>query len=148
MHLARKILTALGLFFVAIGLILGFAENIRYIPVVREAIVLATTVKPEGFTELYFENHLSLPNKIINDKVNEFKFTLHNLENIDMEYPFDVTVDADGEKEVITESSVFVKKDAYVTISQNFKIANGVTSARVVVYLIRKNQQIDFWMEK
>jgi hypothetical protein len=42
------------------------------VPSVKEALILATTVKPETFTELYFEDYLSLPNKVTLFKENNF----------------------------------------------------------------------------
>ena len=36
---------------------------VKYVPTVKEEFILATTVKPETFTELYFENHLFLAPK-------------------------------------------------------------------------------------
>ncbi len=68
------------------SLVAGIFLLINYVPPVKEAFILATTKKPETFTELYFEDHLSLPKEIILFKENNFKFTIHNLENKDMDY--------------------------------------------------------------
>jgi hypothetical protein len=65
--------------------VIGFLV-VECVPSVKEALILATTVKPETFTELYFEDHLSLPNKVTLFKEDNFKFTIHNLENKDMIY--------------------------------------------------------------
>ena len=79
-------------------------------PSVKEALILATTVKPETFTELYFENHLSLPKEVTLFKEYNFKFTIHNLENKDMEYPYEVYINVNGEKQIIDKISVSIKK--------------------------------------
>ena len=115
-------------------------------PSVKEALILATTVKPETFTELYFEDHLSLPNKVTLFKENNFKFTIHNLENKDMEYPYEVYIDVNREKQMIDKSSVLIKNNEYKTISEAFAITVPIQRAKVVVNLISKNQQIHFWM--
>ncbi len=39
-------------------IVVGFFQLVKYVPSVKEALILATTVKPETSTELYFENHL------------------------------------------------------------------------------------------
>jgi hypothetical protein len=124
----------------------GIFLLIRYVPSVKEAFILATTIKPETFTELYFENHLSLPKEVTLFKENNFKFTIHNLENKDMEYPYEVYIDVSGEKQMIDKSIVSIKNSEYKTIAENFTIKTAMQRAKIVVNLIDKNQQIDFWM--
>ena len=126
-------------------IVVGFLV-VEYMPSVKEALILATTVKPETFTELYFEGHLSLPNKVTLFKENNFKFTIHNLENKDMEYPYEVYIDVNREKQMIDKSSVLIKNNEYKTISEAFTITVPIQRAKVVVNLISKNQQIHFWM--
>jgi len=126
-------------------IVVGFLV-VEYMPSVKEALILATTVKPETFTELYFEDHLSLPNKVTLFKENNFKFTIHNLENKDMEYPYEVYIDVNREKQMIDKSSVLIKNNEYKTISEAFTITVPIQRAKVVVNLISKNQQIHFWM--
>mgnify|MGYP000536497827 CR=1 FL=1 len=126
-------------------IVVGFLV-VEYMPSVKEALILATTVKPETFTELYFEDHLSLPNKVTLFKENNFKFTIHNLENKDMEYPYEVYIDVNREKQMIDKSSVLIKNNEYKTISEAFTITIPIQRAKVVVNLISKNQQIHFWM--
>ena len=104
-NLIMKIrLLVLVVWFIVIGFII-----VECVPSVKEALILATTVKPETFTELYFEDHLSLPNKVTLFKENNFKFTIHNLENKDMEYPYEVYIDVNGEKYMIDKSSILIK---------------------------------------
>jgi len=126
-------------------IVVGFLV-VEYMPSVKEALILAATVKPETFTELYFEDHLSLPNKVTLFKENNFKFTIHNLENKDMEYPYEVYIDVNREKQMIDKSSVLIKNNEYKTISEAFTITVPIQRAKVVVNLISKNQQIHFWM--
>ena len=134
-------LLVLVVWFIVIGFIV-----VECVPSVKESVVLATSVKPESFTELYFDDHLSLPNKITLFKENNFKFTIHNLENKDMEYPYEVYIDLNGEKLMIDKGSVLIKNNEYKTISEDFTITVPMQRAKVVVNLISKNQQIHFWM--
>lgn len=115
---------------------------------IKEALILATVAKPETFTELYFENHLFLPNKVTLSEKNSFKFTIHNLENKDMDYPYEVYIDTNGEKKIIYTNSAFVKNTEYKTIPVDFIITTQVQRAKVVINLINKNQQISFWIEE
>jgi len=126
-------------------IVIGFLV-VECVPSLKEALILATTVKPETFTELYFEDHLSLPNKVTLFKENNFKFTIHNLENKDMEYPYEVYMDINGEKQMIDKSSVLIKNNEYKTILEEFTITVPTQRVKVVVNLINKNQQIHFWM--
>ena len=134
-------LLVLVVWFIVIGFIV-----VDCVPSVKEALILATTVKPETFTELYFEDHLSLPNKVTLFKEDNFKFTIHNLENKDMEYPYEVYIDVNREKQMIDKNSVLIKNNEYKTISEDFTITITMQRVKVVVNLINKNQQIHFWM--
>jgi hypothetical protein len=127
-------LLVLVVWFIVIGFIV-----VECVPSVKEALILATTVKPETFTELYFENHLSLPSKIAYYKENDFKFTIHNLENKDMEYPYEVYMDINGEKQMIDKSSILIKNNEYKTITEDFTITIPMQRVKVVVNLINKN---------
>ena len=135
------------LLFVVWCIVIGFLL-VEYVPSVKEALILATTVKPETFTELYFENHLSLPSKIAYYIEKDFKFTIHNLENKDMEYSYEVYIDVNREKKMIDKSSVLIKNNEYKTITEDFTITVPMQRVKVVVNLIKKNQQIHFWMSE
>ncbi len=138
----RIVIPILVLCIIAAGIFL----LVKYVPSVKEALILATTVKPETFTELYFENHLSLPKEVTLFKENNFKFTIHNLENKDMEYPYEVYIDINGEKQMIDKDTVSIKNNEFKTITENFTITTPAKRALVVVNLTSKNQQIDFWI--
>src|SRR5579872_1281981 len=68
----------------------------------------ALSVKPEPFTELYFENNENLPQKITNNTqfihlhptlaLFTFQFTIHNLEGKNMRYPYEVFSVINGKK--------------------------------------------------
>lgn len=144
--ISYKLIISIILMFIAVCIVVGFFQLVKYVPSVKEAFILAANPKPEIFTELYFENHLSLPSKINLYKENNFKFTIHNLENRDMEYPYEVYIDIDGKKQIIDKSSVLIKNNEYKTITVNFIVTIPMQKFKVVVNLSNKNQQIDFWM--
>jgi len=142
-----KPIIRIGLLLLAVCfIVVGFFQLVKYVPSVKEALILATTVKPETFTELYFEDHLTLPNKVTLFKENNFKFTIHNLENKDMEYLYEVYIDVNREKQMIDKNSVIIKKSEYKTITEDFTITVPTQRVKVVTNLIGKNQQIHFWM--
>lgn len=128
-------------------LVFGVFRYVKFNPTISEAISLATTVRPENITELYFNNHTQLPNKIIPGQQYTFSFTIHNLENKDMEYPYVVYLQSDGKKTILYQDKISIKKDGYETIKETvgpFKYFR----TKVVVELTGKNQIINYWLEK
>ncbi|MBA7616010.1 hypothetical protein ES703_23300 [subsurface metagenome] len=142
----KLIMNIRSLLFVVWVIVIGFFLIVEYVPSVKEALILATTVKLETFTELYFEDHLSLPNKVTLFKENNFKFTIHNLENKDMVYIYEVYIDVNREKQMIDKNSVLIKNNEYKTITKDFTITVPTQRVKAVINLIGKNQQIHFWM--
>ena len=63
-----------------------------------------------------------------------------------MLYPYEVYIEVNGEKQSIDKSSVSIKNNEYKTIAQTFIITTQIQRAEIVVNLIDKKQQIDFWM--
>lgn len=134
-----------------IGILAAFAIwwGLRYaysFPTVRNAVTLATTVQPETFTELYFENHSTLPNTITKQKEYSFTFTLHNVEYRTMDYPYAVYVQRGIEKIPIERGSVNMASGETKSVTVEFGPLKNLRS-EIVVNLTDKNQQIDFWME-
>jgi hypothetical protein len=117
------------------------------IPVVKEAFVLATTVKPETFTELYFEDHINLPKTIQSQKKYSFVFTIHNLENTDMEYPYIVYLQTINKKIILDTNKINLKNGEFKSVKEVFGPLQTIRM-EIVVELINKKQSIDFWMEK
>lgn len=116
---------------------------------VKEAVTLATTKKPETFTELYFQNHTGLPSRVIPNQEYSFAFTIHNVEYQDMDYPYEIYIEQNGEKQHLAKSSVSVKDREFMTIQQGFVLNKPfATRAKVVINLINKNQSIHFWIEQ
>ena len=144
--ISYRLIISIVLILITAGLIAGFFQLFKYVPSIKESFILAANPKPETFTELYFENPLSLPSKVNLSEENNFKFTIHNLENKDMEYSYEVYIDINGGKQVIDKSSVLIKNNGYKTITVNFKITIPMQRFKVAVNLINKKQQIDFWM--
>lgn len=144
----NKLIIKVVLLFIVVCLFtIGIFQLLRYTSF-RKAIVLATTKEPSTFTELYFEDHLSLPNKVALFKENNFKFTIHNLEKKDMEYPYEVYINTNGEKQLICRDTVSIKDNEYETIAVNFTISIPIQRSKVIINLIDKNEQIYFWIEE
>lgn len=127
--------------------VLGAALFIN--PQVRETMVLATTQKPETFTELYLENHLKLPKETTTDKVHTFTFTIHNLEYQTVIYPYEVVIQKEnGEIIDLIVNQVELKHDETKQIPVNYVFKQPVDRAKVTVNLKNKDQAIHFWVGK
>jgi uncharacterized membrane protein len=116
-------------------------------PVLREAVALATTKKPETFTELYFGDHIDLPKKIEIGKKQSFSFTIHNLEYKDMTYKYEISAFDDEADRSIYSDSVNLSHDEYKTIGGSYTVATASGRIKIEVLLVNKNQSIHFWLE-
>lgn len=123
-------------------------KNPSLVSNIKNNVAFVTTKQPEKFTELYFENHLNLPQRIKKNKIYSFKFTIHNHESVDKNYTYEIYFEKDGKKQIVKESSIFIKDEEYTTIDENFSIDLSKTKAKIVVDLSNNNQQIGFWIEK
>lgn len=114
--------------------------------------------QPEYFTELYFENHNNLPTKLAypgqydwynnpTSNLYSFSFTVHNLENKDMNYSYEI-YSVEQKKSVIDTGEIFVKSNQSETITEHFTYPVYHDRMKVVVSLPKKNQEISFWIER
>lgn len=121
----------------------------------KDQIVQAFQKKPENFTELYFENYTSLPTKIVLPTTvpyvkqttadYSFAFTIHNLENKDMNYTYEV-YEIGADKTVLDKKTVEIKNGEHKTITENYSMPLTYPNTQVLVSLPDKNQHIAFWM--
>ncbi|MGA3292213.1 MAG: hypothetical protein ABSC49_03670 [Candidatus Microgenomates bacterium] len=137
----------------AVLFVIGIYCIYTFVPGVKEAVELATTVKPETFTELYFENHLELPSTSVLGKTVNFAFTVHDLEYKNIVYPYEVYIEClekgcNGEKQIIDKGSFTLNQDEYKTIPEKYTLTLPTERIQIVVDLINKKQQIDFWTDE
>ncbi len=119
--------------------------------VILTVFIFALTRIPiaiEPLTELYFEDHTKLPQNISLDKEYSFQFTIRNLENKDMAYPYSVTKEYSNKIGIIDNAEIFLKNDETKTVTEKFKITEPFDRAKIKVNLKNKNQDIHFWVEK
>jgi hypothetical protein len=146
-----KLIIRAELLILAVCFVIGAFRIYQTVPAVRDAVALATTIRPETFTELYFENHNNLPRSIEYYKDYDFKFTIHNLEYKTMNYSYEVyikcvNIGCNGEKQIIDEGNVTLKQNEFKTINESYNIIFPTGRVEVIINLINKKQQIDFWI--
>lgn len=142
----NKLISGIVLLLLAISLVVGASYVVNNVPAVKEAIVLATTIKPETLTELYFEDHNNLPKTITRYDFYNFLFTIHNLEYKDMEYPYIIYLQTSDKKIILDENKIEVKNGEYKSIKEDFGPLKSLRM-KIVVELLNRNQLISFWME-
>ena len=169
-----RLIIQIGLVILVACSVVGVYKFVDSTPSVKEAITLATTRKPETLTELYFENHLNLPKYIKGSEQYKFTFTIHNLENKDMDYSYiiykeipnqKITIgggkvegenkgytysifkDIASQKTTLEEGKVSIKKDEYKSIEKTIGPLENLRTD-IVVELVDMNQHISFWMDK
>ena len=109
--------------------------------------IAAGKAQTETFTELYFEDNPHLPSKVIPRHPYFFQFTLHNLEGKDMEYPYEVYTQVGQDKFLFDKGTILLKENDYKTIQERFATVAVLPRSEIVVELVNKHQQIDFWIE-
>ncbi len=104
--------------------------------------------EPEPYTEIYFENHTKLP-IVLSNSPQSFSFTIHNVEYKNMNYKYEVYIKTGNNILVLDKKVNSIKTNMSKTINETFKIStSSATDSEVIVNLINKNEQIDFWVRK
>lgn len=132
---------------IVIDIIFGI-KFLLTIPSIRKFSQLMTSVKPERYSELYFEDHENLPITIDENSSLLFKFTIHNLENIDMTYVYSVSASDRGTNKVLDKNKIEILSGDQKTISENFTFNHNFLKEKITVTLLNKNQSIHFWFTK
>ncbi len=101
----------------------------------------------EPLTELYFSNYTSLPHVIRKDQIITFNFTIHNLENDDMKYPYSVYLQTDNGSIEVDSNVITVRKNESATETESFSFQYPPTRTAIFVKLLNKNQSIHFWID-
>jgi hypothetical protein len=104
----------------------------------------ATSHQPDRLTELYFAGAQSLP---ISYRLGEpiyLNFTIHNLEQQDILYHYQIVVQ--GSTQPLT-GVARLKNGESKTISTGLVIGQPLPRAKVTVELVDQKQSIHFWVE-
>ncbi len=102
----------------------------------------------KGFTELSFDEHKNLPDKIELKKNYEIYFTIHNLEKKRMVYTYAIASEIDGNKEMIKLDYITLEHDQAITLFQDFSIRKEFRMGKITVELLNKEQEIHFWVTR
>ena len=98
----------------------------------------------ESYTELYFEDHESLPYEVKISETYKFQFTINNLESETQNYTYLSLIVLDGEQKFIGEDTLSLENNEKVTMEVEFTLTEAFDSGKVIVTL--DNQEIYFWI--
>lgn len=138
------------------------------------ATLFLTRPEPENFTELYFNNHTSLPEYINLEERYDYQFTIHNLENKKTQYNFTINTELykfdlscerpdlwlEGEETRKTETNdpaLYIKEETYgITFNYNlvnsnyikFKLVDTKGIPKYSINIDHKNNLLQFTTDK
>jgi len=124
---------------VGILIIIGFLVVLMFIPLGIEPL-----------TEVYFENHTELPKHLFLGEYYDFMFTVHNLEEQDMNYEYIVEV-FDEEGKFMFElgrDEFFLENEESKTFTQDFMFTGGFDRAQVNVQVVKIPLDEKPWFKK
>jgi hypothetical protein len=123
----------------------------KLIDIILGAVILAlivvlvfaiTTRVPEPFTELYFENHTSLPRYASQD---QFVFSIHNHENKEKEYDVHVKLESQVVNETVEDFTITIPDSTKKSFRVKYSLPENFGMGRVIVELNGTGQSIHFW---
>ena len=119
---------------------------ISVVAIIAILILIFTTKTDEPFTELYFEDHTSLPENVTLGQSYPFSFSIHNVEQDVTRYEYSVyIVKEDGTTTIVDSSSLTLNNGETATVEESFHLEESFTSAEVVVEL-NTGEEIHFWI--
>lgn len=96
----------------------------------------------EPLTELYFEDHTSLPKHIFLDKPYNFSFTVNNLEYQDMKYNYDVSIEYPNKTYEIDSGEIFLSNNESKTIYEVFTLRENFERAKIQIKITKDHLNI------
>ena len=97
------------------------------------------------FTEIYFGDSDSLPNRVILNEDYFFSFIIENKEELDQEYDYKLYLYLDGKKSLLEEGILTLERGSKVTKQVSFKIEEEFEEGIILVNV--NSEQIYFQFE-
>ena len=136
---------AIGVAIAIVALEALFVNAPKFIPVITKNVAMATATTPDTFSELYFNDHVDLPNTIYDLDTYKFSFSIRNREFKKMTYKYAVYLQRSDEKIILDEGEKTLSNGQLISINETFGPVKN-ERMKVVVELLDRNQQISFWL--
>lgn len=140
----RRFLLNVGIL-VLVAILIGEIVRFFELPSVRNVFAQATTISRESFTELYFDNFAELP-KNANIGSQNLAFVIHNLENRDIVYTYDIYYEIFGKRFKVRQAEIKLANGEKKTINE--KISPYSLSPLKVIVELDNKQDISFWIKE
>jgi hypothetical protein len=102
--------------------------------------------KEESYTELFIDDHQTLPNYLAPGRVATASFTLRNYEHKNEHYKFLITKTLGKDTETIGSGSADVAHNQTKSIEFHYGVATTEAKTRIEVLLPEKKQSIHFYV--
>ena len=116
----------------------GFSQ-----PTLSRDFALATSFQPEHFTELYFNNLLSLPPVVQKGQPQKLWFTIANHESSRTYYEYRISIIENGQVKTTTGSTLISSEQA-TRLPVTFTAAKAGEAIEIIVELPAQHQAIHF----
>ena len=118
-----------------ISLVIGIVIVIAVLIIFRPA--------EENFTQIYFNDHKSLP--VYSQESYNFSFTIDNHENQDYNYTYVIKSIANNNETILEKSGILIKDKEKVNLTKDIKF-DVYNLTMLQVSLENKSQEIHFWV--
>lgn len=136
-----KILYHIG---ITISILMGIIAIGLSTPILSHDFALATSEKPEPYTELYFNNLLSLPPSIKSGKQQNLNYTIANHEGRLNAYTYHVLILEDSVVKTVINKTVAIDSEQSVSLPITFIATKSRATIEVIVELPEQHQSIHF----
>lgn len=104
----------------------------------------------EPYTELYFEDHLHLPRKLVPGQPLEFRYTVVNHQNKQMRYPVEIYLQDESDPPLVlslANSELSLKPEETTTQQFSIQLPKMLKQKnQIIVKLADQDQSIHFWV--
>jgi hypothetical protein len=116
-------------------------------PAIKDAFALATTKKPEAFTELYFNDSAHLPTSAPVGQPRTFSFHIHSHEAHPVVYRYEVRLSTPDSTSMVAQGSVVLTPGAGADIPVTFTTTEEGVRPQITVHLLGREEVINFRSE-
>lgn len=105
----------------------------------------------EPLTEVYFENHTSLPANIFLNRNYNFTFTVHNLEYKEMNYTYDMNIEYGNRSGTVNSDSFILENNKSISFTKSFSFTEPFARAKIQTVVKKDNNEtidIHFWVSE
>ena len=117
---------------------------ILFLPVFVFLNLRSFQTREETFTALYFSHLPTLPKHVEPGQDYDIEFTIHNKENGEAVYLYQLLIQTDQGEKILYEDNVLIAKDAIWSSKLAFRVESSFIKGKIILRLPNQDQQIYF----